>query len=63
MKGLDVAMLLLEAVSFSEIQIDYSLNRPSAAHFKGTCFTVPRMVFLVFTKKCTKNQPEGKSMN
>ena len=28
MKGLDVAMLLLEAVGFSEIQIDYSLNRP-----------------------------------
>ena len=27
MKGLDVAMLLLEAVGFSEIQIDYSLNR------------------------------------
>ena len=34
-----------------------------AAHFKGTCLTVPRMVFLVFTTKCTKNQPEGKSMN
>ena len=28
MKGLNVAMLLLEAVGFSEIQIDYSLNRP-----------------------------------